>query len=160
MSTAAILLRRYAAYLASKKGGQTLPYDSKRVAHDQVLKTALENPGLQDAIRIAEACIRPVATGAGAVAVYLTQLHDKARAAEFWDVVKTGITNDAQNPARQLRERLFADALAKAKLPSDEKFALMLKGWLQFRAGTRTANLRFRTGANGEDFPRVPVSIL
>lgn len=134
--------------------------------HDVILRVAelVAQPegkhGLSDSCRVLDSGMegsgrfKPGSNSFGIVTHYLSTLHDPAKALAFWRIVHIG-SADMSCPARSLRERLLADRDASRKLPSIDKFALMLKAWLAFQAGKplRQAHLRW---ADNEAFPVVP----
>ena len=158
LAAAASVLVRYARYLTGRTPTYVL---GAEVGHDQVKRFVDASPELAVSVRVV-GCLgfRPLCNGHGVAAHYISTQHDPEKAAEFWRTVRDGLTTDARSPARQLRERLTRDALAKAKLPDTERFALALKAWLAWSAGRSVGELRVRSrGEGAEAFPVVPVAL-
>jgi hypothetical protein len=72
----------------------------------------------------------------------------------FMDLV-SGEGLQKNRPVYQLRERLMANRLAKAKLPQREIMAITIKAFKMERQGKKIEHLRWRNqGAQAEPFPQ------
>jgi hypothetical protein len=87
---------------------------------------------------------------------YIFGQYDKKLAEKFFDHLATGERLTKENPVLFLRERLMA-AQGKNRISQVECAALTIKTWNAFVGGGEFSphHLRFRTGKNGEEFPRI-----
>lgn len=167
LAAAAALLIRYRRLLAETAQPGAPAFVSMPAAggatnatHDQIMRFVEGSPELMESVREVRRGRSPIMRTSHMVcAHYLTRLHDRVLAPSFWSVVVEGVTDELHHPARLLRERLTKDAMAKLKMPADERLALALKAWLLFKSGRRVTELRFRAGGEkgAESFPCIPV---
>jgi hypothetical protein len=87
-----------------------------------------------------------------------TSQHDPAMAAQFWARLSDGEGLTKANPVYLLRERLLSNASTKAKLPTNEVLALLIKSWTAFATDTPMKTLRWTQAY--EKFPSWPETIL
>jgi hypothetical protein len=81
---------------------------------------------------------------------------DKTLANTFFIDLIMGEKEGDGDPIYLLRERMKSDKLAKTKLKSNEKLALVIKAWNAVREGKTLHNLRWRsTGPTAESWPEV-----
>ena len=79
---------------------------------------------------------------------------DLIQADAFLESLNTGQNLEAGNPILLLRERFIQNKGTIAKLHTNYLFALTIKAWNAYHAGTQIKNLRLRTdGPNPEPFP-------
>jgi hypothetical protein len=83
---------------------------------------------------------------------YLFAQKDCLLADQFVECLIDGNNLTEGSPVYLLRERLMANALSKAKLPSTFLMALIIKAWNAMRSGTKVRQLKF---AQDEAFPVV-----
>lgn len=87
---------------------------------------------------------------------FLFSEQDQAQADRFFEEFSLGANLRADSPVYQLRERLLANRIAKAKLPLLEIIALFFKAWIAFRQGRAVRQLRWRSeGPTAEKFPDI-----
>ena len=87
---------------------------------------------------------------------FLFSEQDQALADRFFEEFALGTNLRADSPVYQLRERLLANRIAKAKLPLLEIIALFFKAWIAFRQGRTVRQLRWRSdGPAAEKFPDI-----
>jgi hypothetical protein len=76
---------------------------------------------------------------------------------EFLKIVESGATPNITNPARLLRERLLTDDTLRRAVREVviERFALFIKAWNMWRAGSRPSKLSWRGFGekSNEEFP-------
>lgn len=162
------LLIRYSRYLRGEasslpKASGNISRGAGTVAHDAIRRFMDKMaPEIATAIKITEGKkgFLVLRNAVGGAAHVITSRHNPRLSAIFWEAVMSGVNLSDDSPALRLRERLQANAAAKAKYGEDEKLALTLKAWLAFSANKPVRELRVRMkGPQGEDFPRVPVNL-
>lgn len=79
---------------------------------------------------------------------------NEAPVAQFLDVLASGLTRDAHDPPRLLRERLMRDPVLRngTRESSTRKFALFIEAWNAWRGGDRPRELGWKYGM---EFPKV-----
>jgi hypothetical protein len=88
------------------------------------------------------------------LASYLFRLIDPDAAEDFMESLISGANLAPGHPALVLRNRLMADAAAKAHLGDKEVLAITIKAWNHYRSGKSTGALRWKTvGDTPEAFP-------
>lgn len=89
---------------------------------------------------------------------YLFKLKDPELSTKFLNCVIQGYNLQPGEPALVLREKLLANAMAKAKLNKAHVFALCIKAWNHARAGRNITHLKLNISSeNGKliEFPEV-----
>lgn len=99
---------------------------------------------------------KPVIPGSqAAVLHYLLSTNGyEAEVEEFLSRISDGASLPTGSPMLFLRDRMTADAKAKAKLPRYQIFALVIKAWNAFHRGESVKILRWSEGG-GEPFPQI-----
>jgi len=83
-----------------------------------------------------------------------TDRQDKLMSEQFWARLSDGEGLTRANAVYLLRERLLLNASTKAKLPTNEVLALLIKCWTAFSTGTPMKTLRWTPAY--EKFPTWP----
>ena len=85
---------------------------------------------------------------------YIFAQLDTDEADEFMAMVIEGIALKKETPTICLRDKLIKDMTARRRIPTDVKYALLIKTWNLHRRGVNCKRVGFRTGDKPEPFPR------
>jgi len=127
------------------------------ISTNDALALFADNPGLRDAVVVAEAITRKLKGGPGrwGCMVYILNNIDQEDADAFFNQLVTGEDLNQASPILKLRSRLFEDGSSNRKLRITDYTALVLKAWNMWRSGqTSPRALTWRSGgANPEAYP-------
>lgn len=127
--------------------------DSPRHAEAQLLLK--EHPGIIDSASVVWPARTIMAASMAACLHYLFAKKDKDDAAEFFEALVSGENIAKSSPRTSgvylLRNRLLDNRAAKARLPQDEIFPLVIKAWNAFRTKTVIKTLRWSTNGNNQE---------
>ena len=120
---------------------------SNRTATPPQLMAEFETiAGLPLSLHAADRCKRlGGSVGMMAALHYLFAQRSREHADEFFELLATGINMDKKHPVLALRERLNDDRAAKAKLPKEELFVLIIRAWNAFVTNRPVVTLRGTT---------------
>jgi hypothetical protein len=123
---------------------------------DDILPVLVANPGLKDSIHATSGSRFRLLSGRTALAVchYVLGSVDAEARDKFFELLGMPANLDEFHPIFKLRERLYADNLAKNKLAQHERIAIIYKAWNAWRAGRDVRQLSWRGGGEGKEaFP-------
>jgi len=128
---------------------------SNKVTNTDLLDWYKKNNAIIDKIRFSENLTkefsRVLSKSYLASLLHLFSEKNVIQAENFIRKMCTGLDLELDSPIYVLRKRLILDKMNKAKLPSSEKMALIIKAWNNYRLNNSVKFLRWNKAS--EDFP-------
>lgn len=122
------------------------------VPNAEVARLAQEHPDMSDSVRVGMRSKVLMQPSIGSFCHYMFASGNlRHKANEFFAALDSGESLEYGNPILLLRNRLIANATAKAKLPPPETTALIIKAWNAWVSGKSLGVLKW---VSAEDFPR------
>jgi hypothetical protein len=140
-----------------KKGNISQAKASNKTTNSDILSWYENNKAIMDIIKNADKM--RVASSNVLTSTQIASFHflfaekNVLDAEKFIHKLCTGLDLDLKSPIFVLRKRLIQDKLSKAKLPTKEKSALIVKAWNLYRKGKECQFLRWNK--ENEKFPEI-----
>jgi len=129
---------------------------SVRYTNRDILNLHAKYPDVASSVVHSSALRRIMSASLSCALNYLFSQTNEPDAADFFAALADGSDLYPGNPILLLRERLIANKLGKAKLPTTYVAALTIKAWNAWRKGASMKTLKYTTGGQSpEAFPLI-----